>query len=146
MKTISMILIAATLFFTLGCSKSDDNTNPGNGNSTTIKNENIQGTWRVSYYFDKDKDETSNYNGYNFDFLPDGTVTVSSGTQTFQGTWSLKMSDDDSNPGQRFVITLSGTEDLFKLTDDWVIIQYSTSEIWLKDDNTTHLEELRFKR
>lgn len=131
---------------TLSCSKSDDNSNPGNGNSTTIKNENIQGTWKVSYYYDRVKDETSNYNSYSFNFLADGTIAVSSGTQTFQGTWSLQMSDDDTNPGQRFVINLSGTEDLMKLTDDWVIVQYTSSEIWLKDDNTTQVEELRFKR
>lgn len=93
----------------------------------------------VNYFWDKDKDETNDFSGYTFEFndnnvlvayLPDGSTKT--------GSWT----SSSSNNTLHFVI--SGTYALDEMSDHWVIIEQTNTVIKLKDDNTTHLEELHF--
>ena len=102
----------------------------------------LSGTkWVVSYFWDKDKDETNDFNGYSFEFkdndvliayLPDGSTKT--------GRWFVQ----SSNNTLHFVI--SGTYALDEMNDYWVVLERTNTVIKLKDDNTTHLEELHFQR
>ena len=87
-----------------GKNKQNDNNNDDNGNSADqVREIATDGTWRISYFFDTDEDETSNFNGYTFTFGEDGTLTAVSGTTTVTGDWSViddssnSSSDDDGN-------------------------------------------------
>ena len=121
------------LLFNFGCSKS---------NGPSADDPQLSGTkWVVSYFWDKDKDETNDFSGYSFEFqdnnvliayLPDGSTKT--------GIWTT----NSSNNTLHFVI--SGTYALDEMNDEWVIITQTNTVIKLKDDNTTHLEELHFTK
>lgn len=125
-KSIPAILLFAFSAL-VSCQKSDDSSNPGNnpGNNVTP----ATGQWKVTYFFDK-KDETGNYTGYVFEFGAGGSLSASSGGQTWTGTWSTG-SDDSAN---KFLIDFSGAVPgaLADLEEDWRIIAIT--------DNFMHFE------
>ena len=129
----TLLLTPVIYFFAIlllaSCEKDDDNSN---------SNSNVSGTWYVSYYYDKDKVETNNFSGYTFEFKANGEMTATKNGNTTTGNWSETSS--------RFNITIGTSEHLEDLTDDWVKVEKSNNLIKLKDDNTTHLEELHFTK
>lgn len=116
------------------CHKSSDD-NPGN----SLVNNPPAGKWVVHYYWDKDKDETSDFSGYSFEFQSNGTLVATlPGGSTVSGTWSTSSS--------KLTISITGNDKLDDLTDDWLVIEQTDNLIKLKDDNDSHLEELHFKK
>lgn len=101
------------------------------------------GTWQVSYFFDQDKEETSDFSGYTFSF-DDNEVfkAVSPAGTEFIGTW--RRTTDDGLP--RLLISISGNENLDELSDDWVLEVLTDKQIELRDDNETEVEQLHFSR
>lgn len=93
-------------------------------NFTTILQ---SGTWRITYFFD-DTNETSNYSGYNFTFNPSGSISVISGSNSFSGDWDAYV--DDNEDTLEIDFSASQLEDL---SDDWEIIEFSETQIRLKD-------------
>lgn len=134
MKHFIFPALLAALFWT-GCSKSnDDNSSPSNPQLSGTK-------WIVTYFWDKDKEETSDFNGYSFEFkdngvliayLPDGTTKT--------GQWTV------SSSSNKLIFNISGTYALDEINDEWIILEKTDTVMKLKDDNTTHLEELYFKK
>ncbi|MBK9017564.1 MAG: hypothetical protein IPM82_27910 [Saprospiraceae bacterium] len=133
------LLILAMASFVSCTNSDDDQSNPSNPDPQVISQ---GGDWKVTWYWDKDKDETNDFASYTFKFNADGSFeSVGSGTTT--GTW--KVTDDNS--AQRLVISAgSATKPLSDLDDDWIIVSMTDSKIELKDDNTEHLEELHFEK
>jgi len=116
------------------CSKDDKNSNNGDP---------VTGNWRVSFFYDNDKDETSDYTGLTFSFNTNGSIHVSGQGQQATGTW--KQFSDDGLP--RLEINFNTTNsDLQELNDDWVIESKNNSEIKLSDDNPDRNEQLHFQR
>ncbi|MBI1228313.1 MAG: hypothetical protein GC192_23970 [Bacteroidetes bacterium] len=133
-------LILFTVLSLAACHNDDDATPSNNSNPTVITQGG--GNWKVTYYWDKDKDETSNFSSYTFKFNADGSFE-SVGGSTTSGTWNV--TDDDSS--QRLNISSgSGSKPLTDLDDDWIIIIMDADKIQLKDDNSEHLEELHFEK
>ena len=68
MKTIHFInkqrivLLLVTVFF-LSCS-SDDSSSTGTNSISSVTSVVGSGTWKITYYFDTDKEETSNFSGH----------------------------------------------------------------------------------
>lgn len=126
MKNIKSLLaiLPMSLFFLFACTSSDDNSS-GGGNTVTPS----AGQWKVSYFFDK-KDETNNYSSYSFEFGANGSLSATSGGQTWSGTW-LTGFDDSAN---KFLIDFTGTvpSALSELEEDWRIISI--------EDNSMHFE------
>lgn len=102
------------------------------------------GKWRVSYFWDKDHDETSDFAGYEFRF-DNGTVTASNGSNTITGTYNDQGSDD-STP--KFIINMNtGTGSFDELTDDWHVIEKSNTLIRLQEESGSGgIEYLNFSR
>jgi len=134
----SLILMLAISLMSMQCS-SDDENNP-NDNTAEIQNiVNIaeSGNWVVTYFFDTDSEETSNYTGYEFTFDSSGVLTASNGTNTYTGTWSV--SDDSSNDDSSsnddidFNISFVSPPDFEELSDDWDIISHTSTKIELID-------------
>jgi hypothetical protein len=130
MKKIIILCFLLSSFMACKNSSSND-VNPSNSI--------ILGVWKVSYFFD-DKDETSDFNGYTFDFKSDGKFVATFSTNTVNGTWS---EDKSSN---KLIINISGTKALDELADDWLITEKTNTSIKLKDDNVTKNEQLHFTR
>lgn len=99
--------------------------------------------WVVTYFWDKDKEESSNFSGYSFEFKNDGAfVAYAPGGSTVTGTWNTHF--DDSK--DKLLIVLAGTKPLDDLNQDWVILEKTDTVMKLKDDNTSHLEEIHLKK
>lgn len=140
MKTIhfinkqSIVLLLVTVFF-LSCSSDDSNSN-GTNSISSVTSIVASGTWKITYYFDTDKEETSNFSGYNFTFGSNGVLTATNGTLTQTGTWSVTDSnsnDDNSLSDLDFNIAFASPATFNELTDDWEIIERTSTVIKLKD-------------
>jgi hypothetical protein len=145
MKTTAKLFLFALVAISLAsCSKSNDN-NPSNNNNNN--NNQVSGSWVVTYYYDSGKDETSDYNGYTFNFNASDVLEAVNSTSTFNGTWHIgDNSSDDNSSSNKFVISITGNKRMDDLQDDWLIVKITDTEIWLQDDNPASAEELRFGR
>ena len=133
-KSSSLFLI----FFLASCSNLREDVSP----STTIQEDVVAAAdgWRVSWYWDKDKDETSDFSGYTFYFREGGTFEAIREGATVTGSWQV------SSGSQKMIIRIGNAKPLSDLDDDWLIVESSDNLIKLKDDNDEHLEELHFSR
>lgn len=136
MKNFLFLSVLLTLVFS-NCKSSSSDDNPG-------PDQQLSGTkWVVTYFWDKDKEETSNFSGYSFEFKSDGTVVAyAPGGGTTSGAWNTHF--DDSK--DKLLIAIAGVKPLDDLSQDWVILEKTDSVMKLKDDNTSHLEEIHLKK
>ena len=129
------VLIAANFLFACSPgSSSGDNSNPTQ-NVTA-------GSWKVTLFTDSGNDETTDFAGYTFVFNSNGVLNATKNSVTQNGTWS-------SGSG-KFNIDLGPKDNtnkpLGELTDDWIIISSSATELKLKDDNSSSAEHLTFTK
>ncbi|GAA4269776.1 hypothetical protein GCM10022257_18770 [Hyunsoonleella aestuarii] len=124
------------MLLSLSCS-SDDSTNQSDNSLEiqNIKNTVTSGSWSLTYFFDTDKEETSNFSGYSFTFNSDGKLIAINSSVTIEGDWSVtdSNSNDDSSDDIDFNITFSAPSNFQELSDDWDIILYSSNKIELID-------------
>lgn len=108
-KSLALLLVYGVTL--MACSNDD---NSSNNNITPSA-----GTWKVSYFFDK-QDETGNYIPYTFEFGANGSLSATNGSQTYSGTWATGI--DDS--ADKFLMDFSGTvpSALQDLEEDWRIV------------------------
>ncbi len=137
MKTLNLTTVFLIFLFA-SCSTSNndaiqEDTEGTNQSSTQIQNTAQTGTWRVTYYYDSDHEETSNYSGYSFSFNSDGSLVSVNGNTTVTGTWSVTNSSSGSSDDVHFNIFFAAPPAFEKLTDDWEIISTSSTKIELKD-------------
>jgi hypothetical protein len=105
---------------------------PGAGSSngsTTTNPVTPGGSWKVIRYLDKDKNRTSYFTGYGFEFKSGGVITASKGTVTVQGSW--KTITDSGKSKMIFSFPIQNKFD--ELNDDWEIILQSPTSILLKN-------------
>ena len=138
---MACILLFNILAYSCTTSSDDDQLLTSNDITQTITQTD---GWKVSWYWDKDKDETSDFSGYIFYFKNTGVFEALKNGSTISGTWQIK---DDSHGTKRLVINPGNEEKpLSELEDDWVILEMMDNKIELKDDNDEHLEELYFEK
>ncbi|WP_348810554.1 hypothetical protein [Flavobacterium maritimum] len=109
----------------------DCDDNSGTGGSADFISSLTDGTWSVSYFFNN-VDETPNYKGYTFTFNSNGTVVAVNGTTSIVGTWSTFV---DSGK-ELFVIQFDDNR-LDELKEDWIIAEYTTSNVRLKNESSS---------
>lgn len=136
---LTIILMLTISLMSMQCS-SDDENNP-NDNTAEIQdviNTAESGNWVVTYFFDTDQEETSNFTGYEFNFGTNGVLTASNDTNMYTGTWSVtddsnSSDDSSSNDDIDFNISFVSPPDFEELSDDWDIVSYSSTKIELID-------------
>ncbi|WP_460219578.1 hypothetical protein [Psychroserpens sp. MEBiC05023] len=133
MLMLSFSLMSST------CSSDDDDGSP-NDNSieiTEIENTVISGTWQITSYIDSGDNETNDFNGYDFTFETNGTLTANNGVTTYTGTWSVTDSSSSSSSSDdidfNIFFPVSEDNDFEDLNDDWDIVMYSSTVIDLLD-------------
>jgi hypothetical protein len=94
------------------------------------------GVWKVAHYIDSGKDETSDFNGYTFDFQTSGKFVAKFSTRTTEGTWN------ENSSSKKLDIKISGDQKLDDISDDWLIMEKTSTSIKLKDDNASSNEEI----
>jgi hypothetical protein len=119
------------LLVTTAC-KNDSETDV---NQTKVIDTVTAGTWRITYYYDTDKEETTTYIGYNFTFGSTGQLTTTNGTNTYTGTWSItdSNSNDDTMDDLDFNILFTAPPAFEELSDDWDILEVTDTKIKLVD-------------
>ena len=145
----------------VSCSTDDDDNNPNNNAAEISQVEAAAetGTWRITSYVDSGEDETNDFNGFDFTFETNGTVTATNGVTTYAGTWSVtgdssssNDDDDGSNDSDldfNISFPVAATDDFEDLNDDWDIVSYTDNTINLvdvDDDNPNDTETLVFQR
>jgi hypothetical protein len=123
---IKAIFLLALLSFS-ACK--DNSNSPSDSQSI---NQNITaGNWVITYYWDDGKEETSDYSGYEFKFDANGVAIVSGNSETISGTWSS--GTDDSR--LKLYLIFSSPSLFEKISDDWHIIEQSSTKIRLGDES-----------
>ncbi|MBP8156913.1 MAG: hypothetical protein KAX93_00905 [Flavobacterium sp.] len=107
----------------------DDNSGGGGSGNDDFTAVLTSGTWYISYFQEDDDNETSDFNGYTFTFNSNGTSTVLKNAVTTNGTWSTFV-DSGQN---KLDLIFDGVDLLDEIEDDWRIIEYSNTQIRLKD-------------
>ena len=133
-EVVNFIAILLMIITITSCTNNDiPNTN--SNNPSAIINIVNNGTWRITYYYDTDQEETNNFNGYNFTFGANNVLTASNGTITNTGTWTItdSNSNDDSISDLDFNITFGSPAQFVEISDDWEIMEKSNTVIKLKD-------------
>jgi hypothetical protein len=101
-----------------------------------------EGVWKIHFYQDSGKDETSDFTNYTFEFKSNGQFVAQFTGQTKTGTWR------EDNSSEKLIIDISGTKQLDDVSDDWYIIKKSATLIELKDDKDKNddTEIIHFKK
>jgi hypothetical protein len=123
----NILLLALLMTFGIACSKDDDNSSsitPDNVSNTVTS-----GTWRITYYWDTDHEETSNYSGYSFTFATGGVLTAVKTGSTVTGTWSTGTDDSKTE----LVIAFASPASFVEISDDWEVIENTSTKIRLQD-------------
>ena len=124
------IFALVTVFIALGltsCKKDEPST-------STITTSNVTttvsaGTWRVTYYWDTNRDETANFNGFNFTFGTSNLVSASNSLLTINGTWSI--ANDESK--EKLILAFTTSANFIEISDDWHVIERTDTKIRLQD-------------
>ena len=95
------------------------------------------GSWYVSYFYRDGNEDTSYYNGNNFNFNPNCTCTAIKNDITTNEDWDLY----DESSYQRFDLHYDG-DALDEMEEDWKVLEFMAAIIRLKhesnDGNETH--------
>jgi len=132
MKKLLFIPLAFSLFILSACSNDNNDNNNNNNNNptpTTVSNTLSSGTWRITYYWDTDREETSNFSGYAFTFGSGNVLTAVNGSTTVSGTWVTGL--DDSNV--KLILAFSTPASFAELSDDWHVTERTDTRIKLED-------------
>lgn len=136
---IGLALVGAT--FT-ACSNDGSDSAPAPAPSADKALE--EGTWQVSYFYDKDKDETYHFSGYAFTFKSDGKVSAVKGNAVKNGTWAYQTTSSNHD---ELVLNFGPAEPFEELNDDWHIIEQTATSLKLEDESGSGgIEKLYFTR
>jgi hypothetical protein len=89
------------------------------------------GTWRVSYFFDK-QDETADFVGYSFQFNDHGIAIATKSSLSVQGSWGT---EDSSNGSTKMYLDFGAGEPLEELNEDWKVVGNSGAKVTLEHES-----------
>ena len=131
--TAGLMLILSASIFT-SCTKDQNETY-----ESTTREFISQGKWSVDYFY-AGSDRTAQFTNYQFNFLGNGTLTGTTGTNDFSGTWTVIR---DVNYNDVLKITIQSADpQILDLNEQWNVVEKNNRLISMKDDNN----QLRFKK
>jgi hypothetical protein len=90
------------------------------------------GVYKIQKFIDTGEDETSQFNGYKFNFQANGVLIVTTGTgQTFNGSWDLNSAETVMTPNLAGNAALDDLDD-----DDWQVVSITNRAIKIQADGT----------
>ncbi len=85
--------------------------------------------WKVNKFVEDNKDQTSRFGSYSFEFKTNGTVIASYAGNTKMGNWSA--GSDDSKP--KFILQFDIKDDLLEeISEDWHILSATDQRLSLE--------------
>jgi len=132
------IVVLSLSLLSSSCTSDDDGSqNNNSGEIQQIENQAESGTWRITSFIDSGQDETNDFNGYNFTFESNGTITATNGNNTESGNWSVTGSNSSSSSSDdidfNIMFNVPETSEFDDLNDDWDIISHSDNTLRLRD-------------
>lgn len=133
MKYVKLMTVICLVGLFLSCSNDDDN-NQDNDSSAAVVAATVQeGTWRITYFFDSEVDETDSFMGYNFTFRSNGTVDAANDLLSQSGTWDVTDGNGTSLDDDDFILAFpTGSIGNFEdLSEDWDVVSSSATTVVL---------------
>lgn len=127
MKKIILFLTIAAMAAISSCTKDDNNSN-NNITASNVSATVASGTWRVTYYWDTDHEETSNFSGYSFTFAGGNVLTAVSGGTTVTGTWQT----GTDNSTVKLIISFASPANFAEISEDWHVLERTDTKIRLQ--------------
>ncbi|QNJ98082.1 hypothetical protein [Constantimarinum furrinae] len=123
-----------------GCGGGGGGTNP---DPQELRDFMQDGTWFVELFLDNGDDETAEFNGYDFNFLSNQSVSAFNGSQTVNGIWIITVIGQDLNFEFDMDSPLNGADD-----DEYKVLQYTETSVTLVTlDSSNNIEDtLKFKK
>ena len=125
----SMFGLMVVILFSLAACEKDDDANPQPISTSVVSTMLPSGTWRVTYYYDTDHEETASFSGYAFTFANGNVVTAAKAGSTVTGTWGA--GSDDSKT--KLILAFAGPDSFREISDDWHVIELTNTKIKLQD-------------
>ena len=123
-QLLFVCLVTVTLF-----SSCDKNNDSNSITVTAVSNTVTAGNWRITYYWDTDHEETSNFSGYTFTFAGGNVLTAVNGGTTVTGTWQT----GNDNSTVKLIISFVSPANFSEISDDWHVIERTDTKIRLQD-------------
>ncbi|MEZ5012774.1 MAG: hypothetical protein R2794_00630 [Chitinophagales bacterium] len=124
LRFLPVAFFAAAIFSS--CSKSE------NPDLSIIQAESvIPGSYKMHFY----SDETGADNpfvGYTFKFNAGGILLVDDGTTEYNGLWTIENAVNSDTYDQEVQISISGTDDLDKLSNVWYVFEVTDVSMFLE--------------
>lgn len=118
-----------------------DDDNSGGSGSSTLTSILTSGTWYIQYCYYDEEDETYHYEGFDFDFNSNETVTAVRNAVTINGDWDIQ----DEGSYQKLSLDFDGSQ-LEYIETDWKVIEYNQTSIRLKKQHSDGTDYLTFKK
>jgi hypothetical protein len=141
----SVTTISTNLQFENAIKYAIDNCTENQNSSLNFLDVISSGSWKISYFYDN-SEKTSSYNGYEFLFKNNQTVTVTKSDVNVDGVWESKIDDGV----REFKIDLN-TNLLHDLDKDWKLFEFNASQIRFRraldhDDDNDETDYLYFTK
>lgn len=126
MKRLIPFVFLFFSMFMIGCKDDSSSNNP---TPNTVSGVLQSDSWRVTYYWDTDHEETSSFANYQFVFSSNGVVTATRSGTTINGSWATILDDSKT----KLVLDFASPADFEEISDDWEVIEQTGSKIRLQD-------------
>ena len=105
----------------------NSNSGGGNGGPNDLGTVVGDGTCYITYYFNNNIVQTSDFNGYNFTFNSTNTINVLGNGNTINGTWEINSNGNE----KRIEFEFEGNI-LERLSEKWKVVEYTNNIIRLR--------------
>jgi negative regulator of genetic competence, sporulation and motility len=86
---------------------------------TSSNSTNVSGSWKIKSFIDNNnRDRTSSYTAYSFEFKATGEIIVTSNATKYNGTYATMM---DSGKEKFNIVITTSDNTLAEINEDWIL-------------------------
>lgn len=94
---------------------------------TSSSNTGISGSWKIKSYIDNNnRDRTSNYMAYSFEFKSTGEIVVTNSANKYNGTYATVM---DSGKQKFNIVIATSDNTLAEINEDWILSEQTDTSM-----------------
>jgi hypothetical protein len=94
---------------------------------TSSNNTGISGSWKIKSFIDNNnRDRTSNYTAYSFEFKSTGEIIVTNNANKYNGTYSTVM---DSGKQKFNIVIATSDNTLAEINEDWILSEQTDTTL-----------------
>ncbi len=94
---------------------------------TSSSNTGISGSWKIKSYIDNNnRDRTSNYMAYSFEFKSTGEIVVTNSANKYNGTYASVM---DSGKQKFNIVIATSDNTLAEINEDWILSEQTDTTL-----------------